>query len=116
MPALHLFQRSNSDDSTLTIHSPITIAGLAVISLIVFGICLWLASRMYQKRAAAKRESRMGAAFLSVKGLVQENDSPSEKDGEKDGVLMSVHTSHRDKNDLNHDLVHPLSILDGRKH
>jgi len=70
MPAIHLFQRSSTDSFSLSIHSPITIAGLTVIILTFFGISLWLGFRAYRKRAAAKRESKMGAAFLSVKGLV----------------------------------------------
>jgi len=78
MPALHLFQRSNSS-STSTIISPIFIAGLAVIILIFCGLFSWLGVRIYQKRAAAKRESKMGAAFLSVKGVVP--DRPRNEKG-----------------------------------
>jgi len=81
MPALYLFQRSSTDFSSLTIHSPIIIAGLAVIALVFFGICSWLGFRVYQKRVAAKRESKMGAAFLSVKGLVQDDGSENDRDG-----------------------------------
>ncbi|KAF8807010.1 hypothetical protein BYT27DRAFT_7257007 [Phlegmacium glaucopus] len=81
MPALKYFQRSNSstDSSTITVHSPITIAGITAITLVLFVLFLWLGFRIYRKRAAAKRESKMGATFLSVKGLVQDDDSGVEK-------------------------------------
>jgi hypothetical protein len=84
MPALHLFQRSNSS-STITVNSPIIIAGLTVIILIFCGLFSWLGFRIYQKRAAAKRESKMGAAFLSVKGVVP--DGP----GNEKGAQLSVY-------------------------
>jgi len=78
MPALYLVQRSNSF-STFTIHSPIIIAGLTVVILICCGVFTWLGFRIYRKRAAAKRESRLGAAFLSVKGVVP--DGPGNEKG-----------------------------------
>jgi hypothetical protein len=80
MPALYLVPRSNSSSSsTFTIQSPIIIAGLTIIILIFCGVSSWLGFRIYQKRAAAKRESRMGAAFLSVKGVVV--DGPGNEKG-----------------------------------
>lgn len=97
MPALHLFQRSSTDSFSLTIHSPITIAGLTVIALTFFVISSWLGFRVYRKRAAAKRESKMGAAFLSVKGLVQDDGLGNEKDE----VITSVLYSTYDKIDTN---------------
>jgi len=83
MPALHFFQRSNTSAglSSFTFQSPIAIAGITVIALIFFGVCLWLSLRIYRQRTAAKRESRMGAAFLSVKGLVPVDEPGNEKDG-----------------------------------
>ena len=83
MPALHLFRRTNSpadlSSSTLTINSPIIIVGITIIGLIFLGICLWLGFRICRQRAAAKRESKMGAAFLSVKGLVTDDGSGNDK-------------------------------------
>ena len=78
MPALYLVQRSDSS-STFTIHSPIIIAGLTIIVLIFCGVFSWFGFRIYQKRAASKRESRLGAAFLSVKGVVP--DGPGNEKG-----------------------------------
>lgn len=80
MPALYPVPRSNSSSSsTFTIQNPIIIAGLTIIILIFCGVSSWLGFRIYQKRAAAKRESRMGAAFLSVKGVVV--DGPGNEKG-----------------------------------
>ena len=70
MPALYLFQRSDPSGDLSAIHNPVIIAGLTVILFIFCGLFSWLAFRIYRKRAIAKRESRMGAAFLSVKGVV----------------------------------------------
>lgn len=82
MPALHLLQRSNSSDfSSFTLHNPIAIAGISIIALIFLGLSLWFGLRIYRQRAAAKRESKMGAAFLSVKGLVQDDGSANLKHG-----------------------------------
>jgi hypothetical protein len=63
-------QQSDLSSTFTTIHSPIAIAGITIISFIFCGVFSWLGFRFYQKRDAAKRESRMGAAFLSVKGVV----------------------------------------------
>ena len=97
MPAVH--QRSESSDlsSTFTtIHSPIVIAGITIIILIICGLFSWLAFRICQKRAAAKRESKMGAAFLSVKGVVP--DGP----GNEKSAPPSVYIFHCVQNDINH--------------
>jgi len=72
-------QRSDSSSTFTTIHSPIIIAGLTVIILIFCGVFSWLGFRIYQKRVASKRESKMGAAFLSVKGIVP--DGPGNEKG-----------------------------------
>jgi len=64
-----------------SISNPIYIAGIVVAVVIVLGISTWLGLRVFKKRAAAKRESKMGAAFLSVKGLVRDDDPVDEKDG-----------------------------------
>lgn len=113
MPALNLFQRSDSStDFSLTFHNSIgvvSIVGIILIALIFFGLCLWLALRFYRKRAAARRESKMGAAFLSVKGLVQDDGLGNEKD-----ILTSVSMFNQiiDKDDIDRH----FPFLDGRKH
>jgi hypothetical protein len=101
MPAIYLFQRSNSS-ADFSIHNPIIIAGLTLIALIFCAIFSWLGFRMYRKRAMAKRESRMGAAFLSVKGVVHDGS------GNENGTLPSVYIFHRYQNDINHLYVSPF--------
>ncbi|KAF9565240.1 hypothetical protein CPC08DRAFT_720594 [Agrocybe pediades] len=46
------------------------------------GVSIWLALRLYRKRVAARREAKMGAAFLSVKGLVPEGALNEKVDSE----------------------------------
>lgn len=70
---------SSTDSSSIS--NPIYVAGIVVAFVIILGISAWLGLRVYKKRAAAKRESKMGAAFLSVKGLVRDDDTMDEKDG-----------------------------------
>lgn len=83
MPAI-----PRSDSTLTTIHSPIFIAGLTIIILIFCGVSTWLGLRIYQKRAAAKRESRMGASFLSVKGVVP--DRPKNEKGAPPSVYIRL--------------------------
>ncbi|KAF9476704.1 hypothetical protein BDN70DRAFT_811829 [Pholiota conissans] len=76
MPAFNLLPRSvtaSSASSSPSINQPIYIAGVIVAVVIVLIIAVWLGIRAYRKRLAAKREEKMGAAFLSVKGLVRED-------------------------------------------
>jgi len=56
----------------------------------------------------------MGAAFLSVKGLVQDDGSGDEKHGDLTSVYI-FNPSDLDETDINDDLVHS-PFLDGRKH
>ena len=81
-------QRSDSSSTFTTITSinPIIIAGITIIILIFCGVFSWLGFRFYQKRVAAKRESRMGAAFFSVKGIVP--DSPGTEKGAHQSVYI----------------------------
>jgi len=102
------------NSSIVTVHNPIIIAGIIAIALIFFALSLWLGFRIYRKRATAKRESKMGAAFLSVKGLVQDDGSGDEKHGDLTSVYI-FNPSDLDETDINDDLVHS-PFLDGRKH
>jgi len=70
-----------SSANSSSISNPIYAAGIVIAIVIVLGISAWLGLRVFKKRAAAKRESKMGAAFLSVKGLVRDDDPMDEKDG-----------------------------------
>lgn len=78
----HISPRADlpSSASSTSISNPIYVAGIVVAVVAILGISVWLGLRVYRKRVAAKRESKMGAAFLSVKGLVREDDSMDEKD------------------------------------
>ncbi|PBK92881.1 hypothetical protein ARMGADRAFT_929500 [Armillaria gallica] len=58
---------------------PIYIAGFVVVGVLLLGVALWLAVRTHRRRAQAKREENLGAAFLSVKGLVRDGDVQAEK-------------------------------------
>ena len=62
---------SNDNDTSSTL-SPIYIAGIALISAIVLGVAIWLIVRQLRIRARRKRESARGAAFLSVRGVVDD--------------------------------------------
>ncbi|KIK63166.1 hypothetical protein GYMLUDRAFT_41490 [Collybiopsis luxurians FD-317 M1] len=66
---------SNDDDNSSTL-SPVYIAGIALISAIVLGVAIWLTVRQLRVRVRRKRESARGAAFLSVRGVV--NDEKKE--------------------------------------
>ena len=68
---------SNADTMSLT--NPIYIAGFVLAGVLSLGVATWLALRLYRQRVAERRESKMGAAFLSVKGLRPEGQSLREK-------------------------------------
>jgi flagellar biosynthesis/type III secretory pathway M-ring protein FliF/YscJ len=80
MPAFTLLQRSETPStSSNSVSNPIYLVGVIVAVVIILVVAAWLGLRAYRKRLAAKREEKMGAAFLSVKGLVRENAAVSEK-------------------------------------
>ncbi|KAJ3568481.1 hypothetical protein NP233_g5686 [Leucocoprinus birnbaumii] len=58
--------------------SAMYIIGFSIAGAIFLAIVLWLGVYLYRRRRARQRQSRMGAAFLSVRGLVKE-DSFDEK-------------------------------------
>jgi len=83
MPIIpHISPRADlpSSADSPSISNPIYVVGIVVAVVTILAISGWLGLRVYRKRAAAKRESKMGAAFLSVKGLVREDDPMNEKD------------------------------------
>ena len=63
----------------MSLKNPIYIAGFILVGVLSLGVVAWLALRLYRQRVAHKRESMMGAAFLSVKGLKQKAEYLSEK-------------------------------------
>jgi hypothetical protein len=58
----------------------IAIVGFIVAGVIALLVVLWIIIRFYRKRAQRKRENARGAAFLSVKGLVNEGESYEPKE------------------------------------
>ena len=54
--------------------TPTLIVGIALAVLIVIGLAAWLVVRALSKRNTAQREDARGAAFLNVRGLVNESD------------------------------------------
>jgi len=91
MPVLNLLRRSDPA-STAGALNPTYIAGICVACVIALGLAIWLGIRVQRKRAAAKREDGRGAAFLSIRGLVKEDDV------EKDNSAGGVRTFARDLN------------------
>lgn len=58
-----------ASSTTLT---PTLIIGIVVAILIFVGVVAWLVVRAVRKKASAQREEERGAAFLNVRGLVDE--------------------------------------------
>ena len=54
--------------------TPTLIVGIVIAVLIVVGLAVWLGVRALRKRGATQREEERGAAFLNVRGLVNEGD------------------------------------------
>ncbi len=83
MPVISLFGRTNpspvgaaqSNDSVAGMY----IVGFSIAGAILLGIALWVGIHFYRKRLAKKRQDKTGASFLSVRGLVKEDDSSDEK-------------------------------------
>jgi hypothetical protein len=75
MPLVKMYSRSSSPSASV---NPTYVAGLTIVGVVVIGLSLWLILRMIRKRAASKREENMGAAFLSVRGVVVD-DNVTEK-------------------------------------
>ncbi|KAJ3859032.1 hypothetical protein EV359DRAFT_51436 [Lentinula novae-zelandiae] len=74
MPILSQFlPRDDSSDDNASSLSPIYIAGISLIGTIVIGVVVWLTVRHIRKRSRSKRENERGAAFLSVRGVVRED-------------------------------------------
>ncbi|CCM03105.1 uncharacterized protein FIBRA_05225 [Fibroporia radiculosa] len=73
-PCCTLLSRSNTDASSAPL-SRTVIAGIAVACAITSGAVLWLIIYWMRKRGAAKRADARGAAFLSVRGVVNEGKS-----------------------------------------
>lgn len=74
MPALYVFSRSTADSGSPN-HKPVYIAGFVVAAVTILAVAAWIGLKRYRKHIANKREEKLGAAFLSVRGLVKDPDS-----------------------------------------
>lgn len=77
MPVIHLSLRSDlpTDATSSSSFKPEYIAGFVIVGVIILAVAFWLGVRKYRKHALAKRESKLGAAFLSVRGIRPENEN-----------------------------------------
>ncbi|KAF8625536.1 hypothetical protein AX15_005303 [Amanita polypyramis BW_CC] len=78
MPPAKVYPRSNSVSINI---NPIYIAGLTAVGATVVGLLFWFVLRILRKRAARKREENMGAAFLSVRGVVRDKNTAKKHSG-----------------------------------
>jgi hypothetical protein len=84
MPIISLFNRSAGINPVGAIQendgiSAMYIVGFAIAGAAVLGIILWLGIYLHRRRRARQRRDQMGTAFLSVRGLVKEDESYLEK-------------------------------------
>ncbi|KAF5375592.1 hypothetical protein D9757_008507 [Collybiopsis confluens] len=97
MPSLFKIRDgTTSDDSKNGSLAPVYIAGIAVIGAIALGVILWLTVRQIRIRARRKRENNRGAAFLSVRGVVEDGKAagPFSRDHLTESVVLpeKLHT------------------------
>lgn len=83
MSVTSLFDRANPSPvgaaQSDTSASGMYILGFSIAGAIFLGIAIWVAVYFYRKRLAKKRQDQTGASFLSVRGLVREDDPSLEK-------------------------------------
>lgn len=79
-PSCNLVARSDEGSSAIGQSSlnVTMIIGIVVACVIVVGGGLWLAIHIYRGRQASKRDNRRTSAFLSVRGVVKEDQQTSE--------------------------------------
>ncbi|KAH9949984.1 hypothetical protein B0H21DRAFT_46296 [Amylocystis lapponica] len=73
-PHIQLFVRDDSQSDSSNSLNPTIIVGIVVVGLIAVGAAIWLGIHYYRKKATAKREDSLGASFLSVRGIVKDNE------------------------------------------
>lgn len=78
MPLVKIYSRSSSPSASI---NPTYIVGFIIAGAVVIGLSLWLILRMIRKRAASKREENMGAAFLSVRGVIIDDNMTEKNPG-----------------------------------
>jgi len=100
-----VIERRAVDSNSTSIRNPVYIAGVCIISVIVLAVAGWLVRRFYIRRRAAK-----DVWFLSVKGLVSENDEPLQEKGSTPPVTFTGGFSRRD---LDSTITLPEKTLSG---
>ena len=65
---------SSGDDTQSTALTPVVIGGIAFAGAILLILGIWLAVRFYRKRSREQRADGRQGAFLTVKGLITEED------------------------------------------
>ncbi|KAF8896248.1 hypothetical protein BD779DRAFT_1433813 [Infundibulicybe gibba] len=106
MPAIQLFSR---EDKTPGLN-PIYTAGFVVVGVIALGLAAWLGIRTYRKKSVSKREKERGLAFLSVRGVVKDSETPPEKEPLPEG-LLSIQGSTFSRDNLTPSIVLPSRVL-----
>ena len=71
-PQIH--SRDDSADDTSNKLTPVVIGGIALIGAAILVLCVWLGIRAYRKRSREQRADGRQGAFLTVKGLISEDD------------------------------------------
>jgi hypothetical protein len=85
MPLVKISSRSSSPSASI---NPIYILGLAIAGAIVIGVSSWFILKMVRKRAAKRdSEENIGATFLSVRGIVRD-DNVTEKNP---GFVLTIY-------------------------
>ncbi|KXN91711.1 hypothetical protein AN958_12563 [Leucoagaricus sp. SymC.cos] len=84
MPTLALFSRSSNPNPVSTAQdnggiSAMYIVGFAIAGTVFLVLVMWLGAFLYRRRRAKRRRDQVGAAFLSVRGLVKEDEPYLEK-------------------------------------
>lgn len=66
---------TSADDTQSTSQlTPVVIGGIAFTSAIILAVGIWLVIRFYRKRSREQRADGRQGAFLTVKGLITEED------------------------------------------
>ena len=73
-PQIHSRDDTSANDTQSTPVTPVVIAGIAFAGLLILAVGLWLAIRFYRKRSREQRADGRQGAFLTVKGLITEED------------------------------------------
>ncbi|KAI9463250.1 hypothetical protein BJY52DRAFT_73414 [Lactarius psammicola] len=72
-PQIHS-RDTSADDSQSNPMTPVIIGGIAFAGALIVAVCLWLGIRACRTRSREKRADGRQGAFLTVKGLISEDD------------------------------------------